>query len=121
MCAHTPPPIPWRYYIRLLLGRTSNLGLIKVAKERSLQGMAEVVTERQQSLHLILFTPKEVAEELTLRDSEMLRRISPDEIRHGAWMHNDKASLYTNTSYTSMQPVSYIYFHNTLCYIDKTA
>lgn len=44
----------------------------------------------EQSLHL--FTPSEVAEELALRDAEMLRRITPEEIRDGAWMDEDKAS-----------------------------
>ena len=37
-----------------------------------------------QRLHL--FTAVEVAEELTLRDAEMLRRITPEEISNGAWM-----------------------------------
>ena len=44
----------------------------------------------EQSLHL--FSALEVAEELALRDAEMLRRITPEEIRNGAWMHDKKAS-----------------------------
>lgn len=51
----------------------------------------------EQSLHL--FTPSEVAEELALRDAEMLRRITPEEIRDGAWMHEDKASMHSWDTY----------------------
>ena len=43
----------------------------------------------ERRLHL--FTAAGVAEELALRDAEMLRRITPEEIRNGAWMH-EKAS-----------------------------
>ena len=32
--------------------------------------------------------PRALAEELTLMDAEMLRRIAPDELRDGAWMDN---------------------------------
>lgn len=38
----------------------------------------------------------DVAEELALRDAEMLRRIKPEEIRNGAWMHDTKASHAAN-------------------------
>ena len=37
-----------------------------------------------RKLHLC--PAREVAEELTLMDAEMLRRISPDELKNGAWM-----------------------------------
>ena len=44
-----------------------------------------------QRLHL--FTALEVAEELTLRDAEMLRRITPEEITNGAWMDDKNVGL----------------------------
>jgi len=43
-----------------------------------------------QSLHK--FPAADVAEELALRDAKMLRRITQEEIRNGAWMHDTKAS-----------------------------
>ena len=43
---------------------------------------------------LYLFTALEVAEELALRDAEMLRRITPEEITNGAWMDNKNVSSY---------------------------
>lgn len=48
----------------------------------------------RHTLHL--FTPVEIAEELALRDAELLRRIGPREIRNGAWMDKDRV----RTSYT---------------------
>lgn len=62
-----------------------------------------------QSLHL--FTPSEVAEELALRDAEMLRQITPGEIRDGAWMHEEKAS-------TTAIPESYVCICT--CYVNVT-
>ena len=44
-----------------------------------------------QRLHL--FTALEVAEELALRDGEMLRRITPEEITNGAWMDDKNVGL----------------------------
>ena len=41
--------------------------------------------------HLHSHPPMDVAEELTLMDAEMLRKISADELRNGAWM--DKAKV----------------------------
>ena len=38
------------------------------------------------------FPTTDVAEELALRDAEMLRRIKLEEIRNGAWMDDTKAS-----------------------------
>ena len=35
------------------------------------------------------FSPKEVAEELSLMDSELLRKIVPEELENGAWMKKD--------------------------------
>ena len=43
-----------------------------------------------ESLHN--FPAMDMAEELALRDAEMLRRITPEEICNGAWMHDTKAS-----------------------------
>lgn len=40
---------------------------------------------------LYQFPAREVTMELTLMDGEMLRRISPEEIKNGAWM--DKAKV----------------------------
>ena len=42
----------------------------------------------KHTLHL--FTAVEIAEELTLRDAELLRRIGATEIRNGAWMDKEK-------------------------------
>lgn len=54
----------------------------------------------RHTLHL--FTPVEIAEELALRDAELLRRIGPREIRNGAWMDKDRV----RTSYIIIQLVS---------------
>ena len=54
-----------------------------------LQSTAVRIAEMsKQTLHL--FTATEIAEELALRDAELLRRIEPSEIRDRAWMHKDK-------------------------------
>ena len=53
----------------------------------------------QQSLHL--FTAVELAEELALRDAEMLRRISLTEIDNGAWMDKGKVLLSFLASYNN--------------------
>ena len=42
----------------------------------------------RRKLHL--FPPKDVAVELSLMDGELLRKISPDEIKNGAWMDKCK-------------------------------
>ena len=39
------------------------------------------------------FSPKEVAEELSLMDAELLRKIAPEELENGAWMKRDKVDL----------------------------
>ena len=39
--------------------------------------------------------PMDVAEELTLMDAEMLRKISADEISNGAWMDKAKVREFT--------------------------
>ena len=36
------------------------------------------------------FKSRDVAEELCLMDSELLRKIDPAELQHGAWMKKDK-------------------------------
>ncbi len=35
------------------------------------------------------FPPKEVAEELSLMDAQLLRKIVPEELQNGAWMKKD--------------------------------
>ena len=52
----------------------------------------------KQSLHL--FTPVEIAEELTLRDAELLRRIGATEIRNGAWMDKQVCLFDVNRRFT---------------------
>ena len=46
---------------------------------------------RHRKLHLC--SARELAEQLTLVDAEMLRRISPDELKNGAWMGKDKVCV----------------------------
>ena len=41
---------------------------------------------------LYLFPPKDVAVELSLMDGELLRKVSPDEIKNGAWMDKCKVN-----------------------------
>ena len=36
------------------------------------------------------YTPLEIAGELTLHDSQLLRKIRPEELKGGAWMKKDK-------------------------------
>ena len=38
------------------------------------------------------YRSREVAEELCLIDSELLRKINPNELQNGAWMKKDKVS-----------------------------
>ena len=38
--------------------------------------------------------PMEIAEELTIMDAEMLRKISSDELRDGAWMDKTKVRVF---------------------------
>ena len=39
------------------------------------------------------YSSREVAEELCLMDSELLRRIDPGELQNGAWMKKDKVCI----------------------------
>lgn len=41
---------------------------------------------------LHLYDSLEVAEELTMLDSELLRKIDQEELQNGAWMKKDKVS-----------------------------
>ena len=45
------------------------------------------------------FSPKEVAEELTLMDAELLRKIASEELENGAWMKRDKVGQYLAMPY----------------------
>ena len=50
-------------------------------------------TSRRSKLKLHQFRPREVADELSLMDAELLRKICPEELEGCAWMKHDKASL----------------------------
>ena len=50
------------------------------------------------SLRLHLFPAAALAEEMALRDAELLRKIKPGEIRNGAWM-NDAVLAITVAQY----------------------
>jgi len=46
----------------------------------------------ERKLHHL--SPRELAEELTLMDAELLRKIQPKELEDGAWMDKDKVSSF---------------------------
>ena len=50
---------------------------------------------------LLCYPPREVAQELCLMDAELLRKIQPEELEHGAWMKKDKVCVqyYTADSF----------------------
>ena len=50
----------------------------------------------EQKLHHL--PPRELAEELTLTDAELLRKIQPRELEDGAWMDKDKVSSSHSTA-----------------------
>lgn len=54
----------------------------------------------EQKLHHL--PPRELAEELTLMDAELLRKIQPRELEDGAWMDKDKVSLFHSTVIVSL-------------------
>lgn len=54
----------------------------------------------EQKLHHL--PPRELAEELTLMDAELLRKIQPRELEDGAWMDKDKVSLFHSTAIVSL-------------------
>ena len=60
----------------------------------------------KHTLHL--FTAVEIAEELALRDAELLRRIGPAEIHDGAWMHKNKVGTGLNHRSISMAECSVV-------------
>ena len=45
-------------------------------------------THGPKKLHL--YDSREVAAELSMMDGELLRKIDPDELKHGAWMKKNK-------------------------------
>ena len=47
----------------------------------------------RRSIKVHQFRPREVADELSLMDAELLRKICPEELEGCAWMKHDKASL----------------------------
>ena len=70
-----------------------------------------------QRLHL--FTAVEVAEELALRDAEMLRRITPEEISNGAWMENKNVGqgIYRFLYYAKVVSVLILRYDDFLQYL----
>ena len=51
----------------------------------------------QMPKKLYLYGSREVAEELSVMDSELLRKINPEELQNGAWMKKDKVGTCTIT------------------------
>lgn len=47
-------------------------------------------------MRLHYYSPQQVAEELSLMDAQLLRRISPKELENGAWMKKDKVLNTSN-------------------------
>ena len=47
---------------------------------------------------LLYYPPREVAQELCLMDAELLRKIQPEELVHGAWMKKDKVCVQYYTA-----------------------
>ena len=61
-----------------------------------MMGTTSELSKPSEKLHLL--PPKEVAEGLTEMDAELLERISPDELRDGAWMkRGEKVRTAPNT------------------------
>ena len=58
--------------------------------QRSVSVPVPVVSDSSRKTKLHQFSPKEVAEELSLMDAELLRKIASKELENGTWMKKDK-------------------------------
>ena len=52
-----------------------------------------MMTDEDRGRKIHRLSPRDVAVELTLMDSELLRKIQPGELKEGAWMNKVKVRL----------------------------